>query len=100
MDTKFLEKLRSENGVTLVEMYASWCPHCHNMAPVIDDVKALMDGKANIYQFDIDEYNDLAEQLGARSIPSFYIFKDGEQVWKYTGEIDGNTIVGKLQEYI
>ncbi len=100
MDTKQLEKLRDEKGVALVEIYATWCPHCHKMMPVVDDVKALLAGQINVYQFDIDEYGDLADALGASSVPSFYIFKNGEQMWKYTGEIDGNVLVGKIQEYL
>ncbi|MCM1522813.1 MAG: thioredoxin family protein [Muribaculaceae bacterium] len=100
MDTKLLEKLRDEKGVALVEMYASWCPHCRRMMPVVEDVKALLEGKVNVYQFDIDEYPDLADALGASSVPSFYIFDNGEQKWKYTGEIDGNVLVEKLQQYL
>lgn len=100
MDIKLLEKLRDQKGVALVEIYASWCPHCRKMMPVIDDIKALLGGQVHIYQLDIDEYSDLADVLGAKSIPSFFIYKDGEQVWKYTGEIDGNILVSKLQEYL
>ena len=92
--------IRDHKGVALVEIFASWCPHCQRMMPVVDDVKALLEGKVKVYQFDMDEYGELAESLGARSVPSFYIYKDGEQVWKHTGEIDGNVLVGKLQEYL
>lgn len=100
MDTKILEKLRDEKGVVLVEVYATWCPHCRKMMPVIDDVKALLDGQVNVYQFDIDEYGDLADVLGTKSVPSFYIYKNGEQMWHYTGEIEANALVSKLQEYL
>lgn len=100
MDRKILEKLRDEKGVVLVEMYASWCPHCKKMMPVVDDIKALYDGQVKVYQFDVDEYQDLAEVLGARSIPSFFIYKNGVQEWKYTGEIDATALSGKIQEYL
>lgn len=95
-----LEKLRDDNGTVLVEFYASWCPHCQRMMPVVADVKALLDGSANVYQFDIDKNQELAEQMGVETIPTFIVFKGGEEMWRGSGEMDGNVLVGKVQEYL
>lgn len=95
-----LEKLRDDNGTVLVEFYASWCPHCQRMMPVVADVKALLDGSANVYQFDIDKNQELADQMGVETIPTFIVFKGGEEMWRGSGEMDGNVLVGKVQEYL
>ena len=42
MDTDVLKKLQQEKGTVLVEFYATWCPHCRKMMPVVDDVKAWL----------------------------------------------------------
>lgn len=89
-----------DHGTILVEFYASWCPHCRRMMPVVDDVKALIDGRANVYQFDIDENNALAEKLNVTSVPTFIVYRDGEEQWRTSGEIDGNTLYSKVDEYI
>ena len=89
-----------DHGTVLVEFYASWCPHCRRMMPVVDDVKALLDGRANVYQFDIDEHNALAEKLNVTSVPTFIVYRDGEEQWRTSGEIDGNTLYSKVDEYI
>lgn len=89
-----------DHGTILVEFYASWCPHCRRMMPVVDDVKALLDGRANVYQFDIDENNALAEKLNVTSVPTFIVYRDGEEQWRTSGEIDGNTLYSKVDEYI
>lgn len=99
MNSNF-EKLRDDKGTVLVEIYASWCPHCHNMMPVVEDVKVLLDGRANVYQFDIDKFREFADSLGVESIPTFIVFKNGEEKWRASGELDGNTLVSKVQEYI
>ena len=40
--------------VVLVEFYASWCPHCQRMMPVVAQVKERIAGRAEIKQIDID----------------------------------------------
>ena len=32
----------NSNPVVLVEFYASWCPHCKRMMPVVEQVKELL----------------------------------------------------------
>lgn len=100
MNSEILQRLMEDHGTILVEFYASWCPHCRRMMPVVDDVKALLDGRANVYQFDIDENNALAEKLNVNSVPTFIVYRDGEEQWRTSGEIDGNTLYSKVDEYI
>lgn len=100
MNSEILQRLMEDHGTILVEFYASWCPHCRRMMPVVDDVKALLDGRANVYQFDIDENSALAEKLNVNSVPTFIVYRDGEEQWRTSGEIDGNTLYSKVDEYI
>lgn len=96
MQEDFIEKLNNEKGTVLVEFYASWCPHCQRMMPVVDDIKALVAGQAEVYQFDIDENSQLAERFGVESIPTFIVFKDGRETWRASGEMDGSEITRHL----
>lgn len=98
MDKDVLNKLASERGAVLVEFYATWCPHCRKMMPVVEDVKVLLDGRVPVYQFDIDKYPDLADELKVETIPTFMVFKDGEVAWRVSGELDGNTLYQKIDE--
>ena len=84
------QSLISGSKVVLVEFYASWCPHCRRMMPIVDDIKELLGNRVPVYQFDIDENESLADRMGADTVPTFIIYRDGEEVWRYSGEIDGN----------
>lgn len=95
-----LEELKNDKGVVLVEMYASWCPHCQRMMPVVADVKAMMAGKANVYQFDVDKFQTLASELDVQSIPTFIIYKDGQEQWRASGEMPGEDLVKALTKVI
>ena len=86
--------------VVLVEFYASWCPHCQRMMPIVAQIKELLAGKVDIYQFDIDQNVNLAEAEGADSVPTFIIYKNGEEQWRQSGEIDGQVLLAKIQSYM
>ena len=90
----------NSSRVVLVEFFATWCPHCRAMMPVVEDVKALLDGRAGVFQFDIDENRELADSLGVDGIPSFILYDNGKPVWTASGEMDGNVIVSKIEEYL
>ena len=86
--------------VVLVEFFASWCPHCQRMMPVVAQIKELLEGKVNVYQFDIDENAELAASEGADSVPTFIVYRDGQEVWRESGEIDGQVLLSKIQSYL
>ena len=41
------EDLIQSKPVVLVEFYATWCPHCRRMEPIVKDLKELLDGRAD-----------------------------------------------------
>ena len=84
--------------VVLVEFYATWCPHCRHLMPVVEQVKELVAGKAEIYQLDIDQNQDTANDAGVESVPTFLLYQDGKLRWRQSGEIDAEVLLGKIQE--
>ena len=86
--------------VVLVEFYASWCPHCQRMMPIVEQVKQLLEGQVDVYQFDIDKNSQIANDEGVESIPTFIIYRDGKEQWRESGEIDGQMLLSKLQAYL
>lgn len=86
-----------QQGVVLVEFFATWCGHCAHMAPIVDQIKQLVAGKAQVVQIDIDKYQDAASEAGVDATPTFILFKDGQEVWRHAGEIDGEVLLGKIQ---
>lgn len=98
MDIEKMKSLMAKKGVVLVEFFATWCPHCQRMAPVVQDIEALVEGRASVVTFDIDKNQELAEELQVESLPTFLLYRDGGEIWRATGEMDGNIIVEHIQE--
>ena len=94
------KEIINSSEVVLVEFFASWCPHCQRMMPIVAQIKELLQGKVNVYQFDIDEYAELAQANGADSVPTFIIYKNGEEQWRESGEIEGQILLSKIESYL
>ncbi len=92
--------LISSSRVVMIEFYATWCPHCQRMMPVIAQIRELIGSSAEIYQLDVDQESEAAEAEGVNSTPTFIIYRDGKQVWRHSGELDGNILLQKLQQFI
>ena len=88
------------SATVLVEFYASWCPHCKRMMPIVAQIKEILAGSVSVFQFDIDQHQELAGEQGVESIPTFIIYKEGREVWRQSGEMEGNVLLAKLEQYI
>ena len=86
--------------VVFVEFFATWCPHCQRMMPIIDQVRELLGEQVPVYQLDIEQNQELAQQNDVESIPTMIIYKDGSEVWRHTGEMDGNDLLAQIQSYL
>jgi len=64
----------------LVDFWATWCGPCKAIAPVLDELSSEYEGKARIVKIDVDQNPNLAAQYGIRSIPTLFMFKNGEKV--------------------
>lgn len=95
-NTVDFERARMTTGEVLIEFYASWCPHCQRMMPIVENVKELLGEQVPVYQFDIDKYPEAAEAAGVESVPTFIIFDNGVEKWRYTGEISGDMLLAQV----
>lgn len=75
----------SQKGVTLVDFWAPWCGPCRMLGPVLAKVATALEGKAVIAKVNVDENQELAAQFQVTSIPTMFIFKDGQVVKQLMG---------------
>lgn len=76
----------SDSKPTLIEFYASWCPHCQRMMPIVEELRKVIGDRANIIQIDGDKNPELMDKYGVKSYPTWFIYKDGQEFWHDAGE--------------
>ena len=78
------EVLKSEIPV-LVDFYADWCGPCKMMAPVVEELAELYDGKAKVGKLNVDNNEEIAMKYGVMSIPTLLVIKNGQVEAKMVG---------------
>ena len=91
--------LISSSTPVLVDFYADWCGPCKAMGPAIEAVGKDVEGKARVIKVNIDKNQEAAMQYNVRAVPTFIIFKQGQQVWRHSGMIDKNTLEKQLLSF-
>lgn len=97
--SKFGELINAPVPV-LIDFYTEWSEQSVAMHPVIRDVAAALGDKAKVIKIDVDKNQELADALRIKGLPTLMIYKDGQMVWRQSGELDANTIIALVQEQI
>ena len=89
-----------ENGVVLVDFWATWCGPCKMLAPTIDAIATEYKNRVVVGKVDVDESEEIARRFGILSIPTLFLFKDGEVVEKLVGYRLKTEIEQLLNRYV
>ena len=84
--------------VVLVEFFATWCPHCQKMMPVMAEIREKLEDKIGIFQYDIDKYEQLSDDNKIETVPTFIVYSRVKEVWRRSGEVDMEVILNKLRD--
>ena len=68
----------------IVDFYATWCPPCKMLAPIMDELAEEADGY-QVAKLDIDQEIDVANEFGVMSIPTIIFFKEGQEIQRLVG---------------
>jgi thioredoxin 1 len=86
--------------VVLVEFFAAWCPHCQRMMPIIDTVKHDLAERVPVYQFDVDQNPELTATNDIESYPTFIIYANGKEMWRYSGETTAHNLLSQVHRFL
>ncbi len=93
VDQASFEQTISDSTVpVLVDFYADWCGPCKVMAPILDRIARERAGEILVAKLDTDRAPEVSVRLGIRGIPTFILFRGGEEVARETGAVPADRL--------
>lgn len=80
----------------LVDFTATWCGPCQRLAPIVEKLADEFVGRVKVGKLDIDENRDLATKYGIRSVPTVFVFENGEKKAQHLGLTNRERLVQLL----
>ena len=95
-DATFDERVRNSRQPTLVDVWATWCPPCRAMEPVLERLAARYAEEVTVGKLDVDANPRTATEYGVYSIPTLILFDRGQPLQRLVGVQHREVLEGLL----
>mmetsp|Transcript_55662 Transcript_55662/g.126516 ORF Transcript_55662/g.126516 Transcript_55662/m.126516 type:complete len:138 (+) Transcript_55662:106-519(+) len=89
-----------DESVALIDFYAVWCGPCQLMAPVLEKLADSQKGKVAVGKVDTDRYPQLGSRFQVEGLPTFIIFKDGDEVKRIEGAMSEADLMEIIEPFL
>lgn len=91
LTTKNFEAAVAQDGITIVDFWASWCGPCRMFAPIFEQA-ALQHTNITFAKVDTEQEQQIAAELNISSIPTLMAFRDGIMVFRQPGALPAHAL--------
>ena len=99
-DTTFEQEVINSNTLTVVDFWAPWCGPCRKMGPILDEIAEELQDKIKVVKINTDENLKAASEYQISSLPSVFIFKNGEVKETLVGLMPKSAILSNIEKYL
>jgi thioredoxin len=76
----FAARVEQATIPVLVDFWATWCPPCRMMEPILEETAMELQGAMVVAKVDVDELPDLARRFNIRAMPTMILFHEGKGI--------------------
>lgn len=80
----------------LVEFWATWCPPCRLLGPILAAVAAERAGRLRVVKVDGDSEFALVQRFGVLGFPTMILFRHGEPVRSMVGAMPKARLLAEI----
>lgn len=84
----------------IIDFWATWCPPCKVIAPILDDLAKEYAGQIYIYKVDVDKEPQLAQAFGIQSIPTLLFVPMSGDPTAEVGAIPKETFKDRIDNFM
>lgn len=77
------QEVAETDGMALVQFSAAWCAPCKLLSPRLQELED--EGVIAYYKVDIDQNPELAREFRIMSIPTLFLYRNGQHVKTIVG---------------
>ena len=98
--TQFQTEVLDSNLPVLVDFYATWCPPCRALGPILDRLAEEFAGQIKLVKINSDEEPSLAEAYDVTGLPTVVFFEAGEDVGQFSGLPQESALREQLKNWV
>ncbi len=84
----------------IVDFWAPWCGPCRQLTPILEKVVKAARGAVRLVKMNIEDYPEVAGQLGVQSIPAVFAFKNGQPIDGFMGALPEGQVQAFVQRLL
>jgi thioredoxin 1 len=91
---------KSKDKPILVDFWATWCPPCRMLSPIIEEIAQELKDKIIVAKADTANCPVICTKYGIMSIPALKIFKNGKVVAETVGYMQKSALISWIKDSI
>jgi thioredoxin 1 len=99
-DETFHDVVLASDSPVLVDFWAEWCPPCHAIAPILDQLAMEYFDRLKVVKVDVDASPRATLACGVQAMPTLALFHGGQMVARMVGARPKSRLVKEIDDFL